>query len=223
MSPRDTRTASRTAVALALTAGLGLTTACGTATQEGASGTDQPSGAVASGEPTPQGSGGAPSAATPTSAPDSPASRPDPTTTTRSPDQGRSRQPAPTRTATPTAPSTASREPASTPTNTPTGTPEPAAPLPDDATSYADALVRAWGAGRHAEAARYATPRAVRQLFGHADPGGAHWDQVGTQGAAGTIYVSYRDTVSGDRVTLAVGNIAVGQQQEHAVREVRFG
>jgi hypothetical protein len=46
---------------------------------------------------------------------------------------------------------------------------------------------------------------------------------VGAQGAAGTIYVSYRDQVTGDTVTLAVGNQAVAQHQQHAVREARFG
>jgi hypothetical protein len=99
----------------------------------------------------------------------------------------------------------------------------PAPALPGDATAYADDLVRAWGAGRRADASRYATSGAVRALFSHADPGGKHWKRVGAQGAAGTIYVSYRDEASGDRVTLAVGNAAVAEHQRHAVREARFG
>jgi len=61
----------------------------------------------------------------------------------------------------------------------PIGTAELAPSTNDDgAFAYsASILVQAWGRGDRAQAAQYAPPAVVDQLFRHADPGGPHWDE----------------------------------------------
>ncbi|MGH3447189.1 MAG: hypothetical protein ACRDQA_19405 [Nocardioidaceae bacterium] len=105
-----------------------------------------------------------------------------------------------------------------------TPTPPATAPaqLPTNASDYADALVRAWGVGARASAGHYAQPHAVHQLFSHADPGGSQWRRTTSEGAAGTIYVSYHNDANGQRLTLAVTNMRAGQGKPHAVRGARF-
>jgi hypothetical protein len=54
------------------------------------------------------------------------------------------------------------------------------APTANEDGSFAYAasiLVQAWGRGDREQAAQYASPTAIQQLFGHADPGGPRWDE----------------------------------------------
>lgn len=95
-------------------------------------------------------------------------------------------------------------------------------PHPVGPAGYADLLVRAWGRGDHAAVRRYATAAAAAALWHHADPGGAHWRRVMTQGAAGTTYVTYHDDAAGGTLTLAVGNAAEQDGRLHAVYDARF-
>lgn len=97
-----------------------------------------------------------------------------------------------------------------------------AAPLPTNATAYADELVRAWGAGDRARASRYALPDVIQKLFGHADPGGGHWKRTTAQGAAGTIYVTYVNQAGPGTLVVGVSNIALGQGQDRAVHDAKF-
>lgn len=88
--------------------------------------------------------------------------------------------------------------------------------------TYADRLVRAWGAGDRAAARPYATRAVLTKMFDYSDPGGAHWRRTGSQGAAGTIYVRYHDDARGGSMTLAVSDVLLGQGSNHAVQEARF-
>ncbi len=73
-----------------------------------------------------------------------------------------------------------------------------------DSVTYADRLVRAWGSGDRAAAGCYATGSVAGALFAQADPGGVHWRRTGSQGAAGTIYVTYHDDARGGTLTVGV-------------------
>lgn len=87
---------------------------------------------------------------------------------------------------------------------------------------YADRLVRAWGRGDHAAVQHYATAAVASALWRHADPGGAHWRRVVSQGAAGTTYVTYHDDAAGGTLTLAVGNAAEQDGRLRSVYDARF-
>ena len=90
------------------------------------------------------------------------------------------------------------------------------------AVAWADHLVRAWGRGDHWTASYYATPDVLSQLFGYANPGGSHWDRVSAQGAAGTIFVTYRNTATGAHLTLGVSDVVLGEGGAHAAYTLRF-
>ncbi|MET9314668.1 hypothetical protein ABZX12_22885 [Kribbella sp. NPDC003505] len=77
------------------------------------------------------------------------------------------------------------------------------------AVTYADRLVRAWGSGDTATAGCYASTATSRTLFGQASPGGIHWRRVSTEGAAGTIYVTYHDDARGGNLTIGVQNVGL--------------
>lgn len=87
---------------------------------------------------------------------------------------------------------------------------------------YADALVRAWGAGNRAETARLAAPFVMNTLFAYSTPGGAEWVRTSAQGAAGTTFVTYRDAARGGTVTVGIHNEAAYLRQLHAAYTVRF-
>ena len=89
------------------------------------------------------------------------------------------------------------------------------------ATTFADRMVRAWGRGDHSAVSYYATSSVRSRLFAHADPGGRSWARVGTGGAAGTTYVTYRDTASGARVTVGVSDVVLGEGGAHAASTLR--
>ncbi|MPV51138.1 MULTISPECIES: hypothetical protein [unclassified Pseudactinotalea] len=124
---------------------------------------------------------------------------------------------------------TGSQSDTASPTSTPTPTPTRSetggtdAPIPTDAADYADALIVAWGSGDHDRMVELATPEVVEELTGHADPGGPHWDRVGEDSGAGSTFVRYEDTSTGETVELRVELQAAGQGREHAVAEVKFG
>ncbi len=90
------------------------------------------------------------------------------------------------------------------------------------ALEWSDRLIRAWGSGHRGDVAYYGTQHVTDQLFGYADPGGSHWKRTGWQGAAGTIYVTYRNTATGHRVTVGVSDVELGQGAAHAAYRVHF-
>lgn len=90
------------------------------------------------------------------------------------------------------------------------------------ALEWSDRLIRAWGSGHRGDVAYYANEHVTTQLFEHANPGGPHWNRVGWQGAAGTIYITYRNTATGSHVTVGVSDVELGQGEAHAAYRVHF-
>lgn len=92
-------------------------------------------------------------------------------------------------------------------------------PLPHNATAYADQLVRNWGVGAVHSEHRYATDSVVATL---GPAGGPHWARVSADGAAGSVYVTYRNTVTHRRLVLQVNNMLAGTGAPHAVIGATF-
>lgn len=93
--------------------------------------------------------------------------------------------------------------------------------------TYADELVRAWGQGATDRVEAFASPKVAEALAKHGDDNGTHWDRVGSDGAAGTIYVDYENTVTGETMSLGVANEAVSRPDNewgtpHGVHSVKF-
>lgn len=144
----------------------------------------------------------------------SPSTSPETDTSTTAPDPA-------TETSTPSETSSSPSETSTTPSGGGGGT-AGTGKLPEGGAPYADGLVIAWGSGNRAEALRYATPEVVSTLFSAHSPGGPHWDQTGVEGAAGTIYVTYQDTETGQKVVLGVLNEAASKSTEHSVTRATF-
>jgi len=91
--------------------------------------------------------------------------------------------------------------------------------LPTVPVEYADALVIAWGAGDQDAMAQLA-PTGVVDVLG--SNGGPHWDRTGSEGAAGSTYVTYQNTDSQEVLTLRVDNAAAAEGEPQSVAEARF-
>lgn len=89
--------------------------------------------------------------------------------------------------------------------------------------SWGDRLVRAWGRGDRSAALYFAAPAVVNTLFGYSSPGGGYWRLVGSQGAAGTAYLTYHDDLRGGTLTIGVSGVRLSQGQHQAVDQARFG
>ena len=98
---------------------------------------------------------------------------------------------------------------------------------PIEAGKYADELVIAWGQDNTDRVEAFATDEVAEKLAEHGDENGSHWRNSGAEGAAGTTYITYRNTETGEKMTLGVSNQAIGDQDEwgaapHAVYRVDF-
>ena len=67
----------------------------------------------------------------------------------------------------------------------------------------------------------------AEKLADHGNENGSHWRNSGAESAAGTTYITYRNTETGEKMTLGVSNQAIGDQDEwgaapHAVHQVKF-
>lgn len=98
---------------------------------------------------------------------------------------------------------------------------------PIEAGKYADELVIAWGQDNTDRVEAFATDEVAEKLADHGDEHGSHWRNSGAEGAAGTTYITYRNTETGEKMTLGVSNQAIGDQDEwgaapHAVYRVDF-
>lgn len=91
-----------------------------------------------------------------------------------------------------------------------------------NAVQWSDNLIRAWGCGDATWTAYYATPKVVQQLRSIAANGGPHWTRIATEGAAGTTYVTYRNTVTGRTLSVGVSNAGLSQGDAHAAYTVRY-
>jgi hypothetical protein len=89
--------------------------------------------------------------------------------------------------------------------------------------AYADRLVRAWGREDTAAVKCYASSATARTLFKQSMSGGIHWRRVSTEGAAGTIYVTYHDDARGGNLTIGVHNVGLRERDGlHAAYTARF-
>lgn len=97
---------------------------------------------------------------------------------------------------------------------------------PRDATEYADELVIAWGQGNTERVEAFASEDAAAELADHGDENATHWDRTGGEGAAGTTYVDYENTVTGEKLSVGVSNQALENGDEwgapNAVHKVQF-
>ncbi|WP_166969585.1 hypothetical protein [Brevibacterium atlanticum] len=98
---------------------------------------------------------------------------------------------------------------------------------PTDTVKYADELVRAWGQGNTDRVEAFASSQVAEELAEHGDANGTHWDRVGAEGAAGTVYVDYENTVTGEKMSLGVANEAVTNPDDewgtpNGVHKVQF-
>jgi hypothetical protein len=94
--------------------------------------------------------------------------------------------------------------------------------------TYADELVRAWGQGATDRVEAFGSAKVAEALAEHGNVNGTHWDRVGAEGAAGTVYVDYENTATGETMTLGVANEAVSNPDNewgtpHGVHSVKFG
>lgn len=91
------------------------------------------------------------------------------------------------------------------------------APLPTNATDYADEFVRAWGRGDTDRVAQLSTENVAIMLRGRATE---NWARVAENAGAGTVHVTYREEETGEEFVLHVDNAKAGQGQEQAVTDV---
>lgn len=100
------------------------------------------------------------------------------------------------------------------------------ADFPSDTKEYADELVKAWGADDITRVKEFASSDAVDTLIDHGNDYGKHWKYTGSEGAAGTAWNEYKNTVTGETMSVAVSNVDPddgGRRGEaHAVGTVQF-
>lgn len=97
---------------------------------------------------------------------------------------------------------------------------------PTNSGDYADEFVRAWGAGDMDRVKNLASADAVDVVSEHGNDHGTSWKYTGGEGAAGTYYDDYTNTVTGEKMTLAVSNLGASDGgklgTKHAVGNVEF-
>ena len=80
---------------------------------------------------------------------------------------------------------------------------------------WSDNLVRAWGRGDSKWMSYYATPAVKKALTHISAVGGPNWRRVSTEGAAGTTFVTYRNSKTGHRLTIGISNVRLSQGDAH--------
>lgn len=98
---------------------------------------------------------------------------------------------------------------------------------PTDPVKYADELVRAWGQGDTDRVEAFASSTVAEELEAHGDDEVTHWDRVGGEGAAGSTYVDYENTVTGEKMSLGMPTEAVVNPDDewgtsNAVHKISF-
>ncbi|MDN5807347.1 MAG: hypothetical protein L0H76_08885, partial [Brevibacterium sp.] len=93
---------------------------------------------------------------------------------------------------------------------------------PTDAADYADELVIAWGQGNISRVEAFASKGAIAVLSNHGNADATHWDRTGVEGAAGTTYVNYENTVTGETMAVGVSSEAAANGEANAVHKIQF-
>lgn len=91
-----------------------------------------------------------------------------------------------------------------------------------NAVQWSDNLVRAWGRGDTKWMSYYATPAATKALRAIAAKGGASWQRIATEGAAGTTYVTYRNASTGHRLVVGISNVGLSRGDAHVAYRIQY-
>jgi hypothetical protein len=91
-----------------------------------------------------------------------------------------------------------------------------------NAVQWSDNLVRAWGRGDSKWMSYYATPAVTKALRKIAVVGGPSWSRVASEGAAGTTYVTYRNTRTGHRLVVGISNVRLSQGDAHVAYRIQY-
>lgn len=91
--------------------------------------------------------------------------------------------------------------------------------VPDDPVEYADALVVSWGNGHTNTMEEFATAEVIDVL---GEKGGPNWQRTASDGAAGSVYVTYTNQEDGRTLELRVNNEIASQSGSQAVVEAKF-
>lgn len=91
-----------------------------------------------------------------------------------------------------------------------------------DAVQYADRFVKAWGRGDGAIVQLMAQRDVAREFQRWDKWADAHWVRTGSEGAAGTVYVTYTNDRFQRTLTVGVNNTVNLTGEEHAVMEARM-
>ena len=67
-----------------------------------------------------------------------------------------------------------------------------------------------------------ATPAVKNGLTRISPAGGPNWGRVSTEGAAGTTYVTYRNSKTGHRLTIGISNVRLSQGDSHVAYRVSY-
>jgi hypothetical protein len=92
--------------------------------------------------------------------------------------------------------------------------------FPESQQAYTSLVVRAWGVGDRVKAGRYATDKAVRELFGTITSGGPRWSLIGCDNAGPRPACTFGDPGQGQRLVLFYDADRLGQPD--AVVDVEF-
>ncbi|MEV5967484.1 hypothetical protein AB0L70_37290 [Kribbella sp. NPDC051952] len=90
------------------------------------------------------------------------------------------------------------------------------------AVQWSDNLVRAWGRGDTKWMSYYATPAATKSLRQVAAKGGASWQRIATEGAAGTTYVTYKNLSTGHQLVVGISNVGLSQGDAHVAYRIQY-
>lgn len=96
------------------------------------------------------------------------------------------------------------------------------AALPTNAADYADALIRAWGAGDKDQMDDFAADAVVDTLTSHAAKGGDGWKRTSQDAGAGSVFLTYRNAGDKAEVELRVDNAKASAGDDEAVVEAKF-
>jgi hypothetical protein len=91
-----------------------------------------------------------------------------------------------------------------------------------NAVQWSDNLVRAWGRGDTKWMSYYATPAVTKALRQTAAKGGPSWQRIASEGAAGTTYVTYRNSATGHRLVVGISNIGIAQGDAHVAYRIQY-
>ncbi len=99
----------------------------------------------------------------------------------------------------------------------------PLVPAPSDPQLYSDMFMRAWKWKDTQTVYRFASTNAATSAFSHYAKANAYWYRVGScDGAAGSTYCTYRNSITGKKVLVRIYNEEASLRHLHAVAQMIF-